>query len=149
MDVTLYSFDRGEKDPIHWDYLALTEIEFVGEGDERNARLLCQAEDGYSLVVALCPLRHFRALEPYVEQYRAWKTDAIQNEIPYVPVIRTRFGALLFCPAGAHLDFPDHPSIQLEASLTKAAQQRLNRIRNRVRAFDGTTIDFILSLRRK
>lgn len=149
MDVTFYSFGRNEKDPIDWDYLALTDIEFIGEGNQLNARLFCQAEDGYSLVMAMCPRRHFRALEPYAEQYTAWKADPIQHEIPYVPVIRRKSGSLVFCPSGAYLDFPDHPSIQLAASLTKTQQRLVDRIRNEVKAFDGTGFKFIFNLRRK
>lgn len=88
---------------VDWAYLPLRQAP-----SSAAAFSLIAEEDARGPVrFVLCAMQNRNALEPYLQQLRAWQADPMAHPQPVIPVSTDSDGLRWFSPEGAAHDFPE------------------------------------------
>lgn len=145
MDITsLFRHSRPElaAQTIHWEYKPLHDIEILGDGNERFARLICEDDEGGDMFVITCNSRHFRHLEPYAAALQDWKADHFAHETPVIPITYGASGQARFSLDGAEHDHPDLTKRQVNIKLPA---DLAHQIRKAAKAQGMTRAELVMS----
>lgn len=68
-------------------YLPIQDLELIDTDEVREARILCEDDQGGQLISIHCTAPEVDQLAPYIELYDAWRADPLGVETPVLPVL--------------------------------------------------------------
>jgi hypothetical protein len=127
---------------ISWEYKHLCDVEFIGEQEQRFARLIYEEDESGEMHTLVCGPESFHHLTPYIADFRAWKSDPYAHENTVIPIVLSPSGRAEFSHAGAE---HDHPDLTKRSVQVKLVSQVAHQIRKAAEARGMTGAELVMT----